>query len=77
MDCQMPNMDGFSATAAIREWEKEHNVAGLTPIIAVTADVAKIEGKLKVISRISVRGHDTPGRTLEPPHRNVRRFFFP
>jgi len=38
MDCQMPNMDGFGATAAIREWEKEHNIGGLTPIIAVTAN---------------------------------------
>ncbi len=38
MDCQMPNMDGFTATAAIREWEKKNDVTGLTPIIAVTAD---------------------------------------
>lgn len=38
MDCQMPNMDGFAATAAIRAWEKQHNVAGLTPIIALTAN---------------------------------------
>ncbi|MDH3508130.1 MAG: ATP-binding protein [Gammaproteobacteria bacterium] len=38
MDCQMPNMDGLTATAAIREWEKQNDVTGLTPIIAVTAD---------------------------------------
>jgi signal transduction histidine kinase/CheY-like chemotaxis protein/HPt (histidine-containing phosphotransfer) domain-containing protein len=38
MDCQMPNLDGYDATAAIRAWEREHNVQGLTPIIAVTAN---------------------------------------
>lgn len=38
MDCQMPNMDGFAATARIREWENDQNVASITPIIAVTAN---------------------------------------
>ena len=38
MDCQMPNMDGFEATAAIRAWEQQNQVTRLTPIIAVTAN---------------------------------------
>jgi CheY-like chemotaxis protein len=37
MDLQMPVMDGFAATQAIRQWE--HTQPGLpTPIIALTAD---------------------------------------
>lgn len=36
MDVQMPVMDGFQATAAIREWESKSQVLP-TPIIAITA----------------------------------------
>ncbi len=36
MDCEMPILDGFSATIRILEWEKRHGVAH-TPIIAMTA----------------------------------------
>ncbi len=36
MDCQMPVMDGFSATETIRRWELENNKPRL-PIIALTA----------------------------------------
>ncbi|MFZ1747881.1 MAG: response regulator [Nitrospirales bacterium] len=35
MDCQMPDMDGYATTKAIRAWEGEHRH---TPIIAVTAN---------------------------------------
>jgi len=35
MDVQMPEMDGFEATRAIREWEQEHG--SHIPIIAMTA----------------------------------------
>ena len=38
MDCMMPVMDGFTATEAIRAWEKEASVPGLH-IIALTASV--------------------------------------
>lgn len=36
MDCQMPNMDGFDATKAIREAERSHG--GHVPIVAMTAN---------------------------------------
>jgi two-component system sensor histidine kinase/response regulator len=36
MDMQMPEVDGLSATRAIRQWESEHGLSP-TPIIALTA----------------------------------------
>ena len=38
MDCEMPIMDGFTATRLIREWETSHG--GRIPIIALTASDA-------------------------------------
>ena len=38
MDCQMPEMDGFSATAAIREHECTSRQAKKLPIVALTAN---------------------------------------
>jgi len=41
MDCQMPEMDGFEATAAIRKWENEKRKLETDvriPIIAMTAN---------------------------------------
>jgi CheY-like chemotaxis protein len=36
MDCQMPRMDGYTATEEIRKWEKEVQRIGV-PIVALTA----------------------------------------
>lgn len=38
MDCEMPIMDGFEATQAIRDWEKRHKKVEV-PIIALSAHV--------------------------------------
>jgi PAS domain S-box-containing protein len=40
MDIQMPVMDGYQATEAIREWEREQQ-RGTTPIVAFTANAFK------------------------------------
>jgi signal transduction histidine kinase/CheY-like chemotaxis protein len=37
MDCQMPKMDGYAATARFRDWEQE-NLRPRTPIVALTAN---------------------------------------
>ncbi|HET8708061.1 MAG TPA: ATP-binding protein, partial [Pseudomonadales bacterium] len=39
MDCDMPVMDGYTATEKIREWEKRNELPAL-PIIALTAQIA-------------------------------------
>ncbi|MCG8536193.1 MAG: response regulator, partial [Pseudomonadales bacterium] len=38
MDCDMPEMNGFDATRAIRNWEQETGHKA-TPIIALTAHI--------------------------------------
>lgn len=40
MDINMPDMDGFSTTQAIREWEKANGLTNI-PIIALTANALK------------------------------------
>ncbi|MDA1014183.1 MAG: response regulator, partial [Planctomycetota bacterium] len=41
MDVRMPEMDGFAATAAIREREARNNAPHRTPIVALTAHAIK------------------------------------
>ncbi|MBL8420843.1 MAG: response regulator [Dechloromonas sp.] len=41
MDCQMPEMDGFEATAQIRARQREGQLRGKLPIIALTANAVE------------------------------------
>ena len=41
MDCQMPEMDGFTATREIRKREESGQLSGHLPIIALTANALK------------------------------------
>jgi PAS domain S-box-containing protein len=41
MDCQMPEMDGFEATRAIRVWEAAQDTPPRVPIVALTANAVK------------------------------------
>jgi len=43
MDMQMPEMDGYEATRAIRAWEREHDLPP-TQVIALTALALKADG---------------------------------
>ena len=38
MDCEMPVLDGFSATERLREWEQREQ-RGRTPVVALTAHI--------------------------------------
>ncbi len=38
MDCQMPVMDGFAATRAIRQWEADTGTGSRLPVVALTAN---------------------------------------
>jgi CheY-like chemotaxis protein len=51
MDMQMPVMDGYSATQAIRNWEKAQGFAP-TPIVALTAHALAGDAEKSVGSRL-------------------------
>ncbi|MBL8406574.1 MAG: response regulator, partial [Candidatus Accumulibacter sp.] len=41
MDCQMPEMDGFAATAEIRLWQQQGRLRRQLPIVALTANAVE------------------------------------
>ena len=62
MDCQMPVMDGFTATRRIRESEARAGLGGRLPIIALSANVMREDRE-----RCSAAGMDAHlGKPLEP-----------
>ncbi len=54
MDCEMPNMDGFEATRAIRAFEQQHKRPPI-PIVALTAHVMQEHQEKSVAS--GMNGH--------------------
>lgn len=54
MDCEMPNMDGFEATRAIRAFESQHKRRPI-PIVALTAHVMQEHQEKSVAS--GMNGH--------------------
>ena len=64
MDVQMPEMDGFQATAAIRE--KETGTGSHLPVIALTAHAIKGDRERCLTARMD--GYLTKPRTRSPGH---------
>ena len=76
MDVQMPGMDGYSATRAIREWEREAG-APATPIVALTAHALKEDtqksidagcnGHITKPLRVPAQWHPKPVHAVRAP----------
>jgi CheY-like chemotaxis protein len=71
MDVQMPEMDGFEATAAIRAWESAQG-RGRLPIVAMTASAMK--GDLEACLGVGMDGYLT--KPIDPVEldASVRRY---
>lgn len=54
MDCEMPEMDGFTATEQIRAWEKQY-AAQPVPIVALTAHI--LPEHRERARRVGMNGH--------------------
>jgi len=72
MDCEMPDMDGYQATEAIRSWEAEHQLAP-TPIIALTAHVLQ-EHKSR-LAEVGMDGHLAKPVSMELLAQMLRQVF--
>jgi CheY-like chemotaxis protein len=63
MDCHMPELDGFAATAAIRQHEAAEGRGRQTPIVALTADA--LAGDVRKSRSVGMDDHLTKPVTLE------------
>jgi CheY-like chemotaxis protein len=71
MDCQMPVMDGYESTEAIRTWEKTQGKPRV-PIIAITANVGKEDRARGVTSGMD--GHLAKPMQLEQLTRMLDKY---
>jgi CheY-like chemotaxis protein/HPt (histidine-containing phosphotransfer) domain-containing protein len=64
MDCQMPVMDGFTATRRIRELERQSGLGKRLPIIALTANVMTADRENCIAAGMDAH----LGKPIEPAH---------
>jgi CheY-like chemotaxis protein len=75
MDCHMPELDGFAATAAIRQHEAVQGQGQHTPIVALTADA--LVGDVQKSLAAGMDDHLTKPVTLERLAAVVERWVVP
>lgn len=54
MDCMMPEMDGFTATKAIRQYEQENHISPV-PIVALTASI--LDQDIKMCAEVGMNDY--------------------
>jgi CheY-like chemotaxis protein len=72
MDCEMPVMDGYETTEAIRKWESEKADSRRTPIVALTAH-ALAEDRQRCLA-VGMDDYLTKPYTMDELRRRVGRW---
>ncbi len=72
MDCQMPVMDGFAATRAIREFMKEHPDRPPLPIVALTANA--MQGDRELCINAGMNDYLTKPFSFQQLHQVIARW---
>ena len=75
MDCQMPEMDGYEATAQLRHWQQQHPDDNRLPIIALTANA--LEGDRDKCLAAGMDDYLTKPFTLEQLATTLKRWLKP
>lgn len=75
MDCQMPEMDGFTATRQIRQRESLGQISGRVPIIALTANAIRGDREACIAAGMDdyVSKPFTPAQLVEAVERVLKR----